>query len=166
MSFLQVFEFVPWAYLPLFYLAAVAWPLARTDFREHRLPNRLVLPAFAVSLVSHAFAVISGAPSEQMLWAWLTGFAVFVVSLAANVWAGLGMGDVKLMSAIAVALGWWGSGVVVLALTAGFALAVAVTGLRVLAKRQGGGRQALKQAIPLGPYLLGGFAAASFGLML
>lgn len=39
-----------------FYLLAVAWPLSKIDIREHRLPNRLVLPAFPISLVGQTIA--------------------------------------------------------------------------------------------------------------
>ena len=39
------------AALPLLYLAAVTPELVRVDLREHRLPNRLVLPGVALGLV-------------------------------------------------------------------------------------------------------------------
>lgn len=155
MSFADAF-----AAFGLVYLLLVAWPLAKTDLREHRLPNRLVLPSFVFTLVGQFFASLIGGQWQQMGWALLGAALMFVAGLACNLWAGLGMGDVKLLSAIALALGWWGSGAVVVAILLGLGLAAAATGLLLLAKRT-----SLNQAIALGPYLLAGFAGSTIGLL-
>lgn len=136
-----------------FYLLAVAWPLTKIDIREHRLPNRLVLPAFPISIIGQT---IASAISNQWLnltvaiaWA----LVAFVVGLAANRWASLGMGDVKLISAISLALGWFSFLAPLVALVLAFVIAgVFVLALLTL------GKTSLGRSIALGPYLLAGFA--------
>lgn len=140
------------AAVALLYLAAVAWPLAVTDIRLHRLPNKYVVPSFGVTAIAQGAAVLIGAPWQQMLAAFCIALTVFVLGLAANRWAGLGMGDVKLLAAIAWALGWWGSGPVICALLAGLGIATVFSLVRMLFQRAD-----LRQAIALGPYLLSGF---------
>ena len=157
---------------PIAYLAAVAWPLARTDLREHRLPNKITLPGLAIALVTQTLAslVLGFGQIAQGASAWL-GFAnqgealmvaslVFGVSLAAHVWAGLGMGDVKLLTLMSLSLGWFSPWSPLLALMVGFTAAV----LAILAG-MALGRTKLNAALPLGPYLLVGFAVAALVLV-
>jgi leader peptidase (prepilin peptidase)/N-methyltransferase len=134
------------------YLIAVAWPLSRIDMREHRLPNRLVLPAFPITLAGE---VIASAISNN--WANL-GVALaacvisFAIGLAANHWASLGMGDVKLISATTLALGWFSFISPLVALAIAF-LSASLVVLVLIALR----RASLGSAVALGPYLLVGF---------
>ncbi|MEY4019430.1 MAG: hypothetical protein RLZZ590_730, partial [Actinomycetota bacterium] len=48
------------AWLGPIYLLTVAWPLTRIDLRERRLPNRLVVPAFPVTLLGQLLASVLG----------------------------------------------------------------------------------------------------------
>jgi leader peptidase (prepilin peptidase)/N-methyltransferase len=90
-----------------------------------------------------------------MLFANLAMLATFLVALAINRLGLLGMGDVKLMSAMALALGWYSPMLPVLALLLSFLIAgiVAIL-LLVLGKIKLGG------SMPLGPYLIAGFFGA------
>ncbi|MEO0027443.1 MAG: hypothetical protein RL716_774 [Actinomycetota bacterium] len=129
---------LPW--LGPAYLLAVAWPLAKTDIREHRLPNRLVLPALPITLLSQLLAAWLEDAWMQALLALGVAAVAFVIGLLLNHLASLGMGDVKLITVIALALGW--------------AASLAVLPLLILRKLS------RSKSIALGPYLLGGFSAA------
>ena len=143
------------AWLGPIYLVAVAWPLARTDIREHRLPNKLTLPLLPIALFG------------QVLAAWLCGewsrlgialgWAVvsFVVGLGINRIGTLGMGDVKLITGMSLSLGWFTPVAPLLALCAAFALAILVV-LFLFATR----KARMGSSIALGPYLLVGFLIA------
>jgi leader peptidase (prepilin peptidase)/N-methyltransferase len=161
------------ALLGVLYLAVVAWPLAKTDWRERRLPNKLVLPAIPITLIGHLASVALGADWSQLLQALVLGLAAFGVGLCLNRWTGLGMGDVKLIAALSLALGWWGVFGVIFALVLAFFFAGAAVGIMFLlgkARRTSnsafvlgvatGLPLGLKSSIPLGPYLLIGFVLA------
>ncbi len=135
------------------YLVAVGWPLARTDIREYRLPNRLVLPGFAYSLVGQLLAGVLG--NWQLIQALALGLATFALGLFANTRQVLGMGDVKLAALISLNLGWFAPIYAGVALVGALALAGA-TALGAVSL----GRNVLGKRIALGPYLLAGFALA------
>lgn len=146
------------AYLGLIYLFTVAWPLAITDIRERRLPNRLVLPAIPITVVGQVLASIGGATWWQMLIAAIAALITFGLGLLANLRSGLGMGDVKLMTTISLALGWFSPATPFVALSLAFVAAGVWLGLKLLVKKANMG-----SSVALGPYLLVGFAAAAIG---
>lgn len=144
---------LPW--LGPAYLLAVAWPLAKTDIREHRLPNRLVLPALPITLLSQLLAAWLEDAWMQALLALGVAAVAFVIGLLLNGLASLGMGDVKLITVIALALGWFSPMSPLVAVFLAFlGASLAVLPLLILRKLSRSKR------IPLGPYLLGGFSAA------
>ena len=134
------------------YLLAVAWPLARTDIREHRLPNKYTLPAIGIALTANLLAAWVGNQWTNLLIAIICALVAFGASLLANRFATLGMGDVKLITAMSLCLGWFSPMAPVLAITFAFVIA----GLVVLAKLALR-KTRMGQSIPLGPYLLIGF---------
>ncbi len=134
------------------YLIAVAWPLARTDIREHRLPNKFTLPAIGIALVANLLAAWTGNQWSNFFISLLCASAAFGVALLANRFATLGMGDVKLITAMSLCLGWFSPIAPVLALTFAFVIAGVVILAKVAARKTRMG-----QSIPLGPYLLIGF---------
>jgi len=141
--------------LGLGYLALTAWPLAKTDIQQRRLPNKYVLPAFPIILLGQFAAGITTGLWWNMLWAMLAMLTTFAVSLGVNRLGLLGMGDVKLMSAMALALGWYSVTLPVVSLLISFLIAGLVAlALLVLGKIRLGG------SMPLGPYLLVGFFGA------
>jgi leader peptidase (prepilin peptidase)/N-methyltransferase len=134
------------------YLMAVAWPLSRIDIKEHRLPNRLVLPALPIALLGQLFASVVGNQWSNLGVSILAGLTAFAIGLAANRWASLGMGDVKLTTAISLSLGWFSFMAPLVAIVlAFFTASVVVVALFAL------GKTSLGQSIALGPYLLIGF---------
>ena len=141
--------------LGLGYLVLTAWPLAKTDILERRLPNKYVLPAFPITWTGQLLAGLFGAGFTNMLWAFIAGVVTFLIALAINRAGLLGMGDVKLMSVMAIALGWYSPLLPIVALGLSFLIAGGVAlALLVLKRIKLGG------SMPLGPYLLAGFFGA------
>jgi len=142
------------------YVLAVAVPLSVFDIKQRRLPNKLVLPGLAVSVVGQLSAAIGSGNFWSMLWAFVSAVAVFCVALLANLGGAMGMGDVKLLTLIALSLGWWGAPLVLIALGTGFGLAALVVLSYFVV-----GRLKLTSTIPLGPYLLFGAGVATTALV-
>ena len=141
--------------LGLGYLVAAAWPLAKTDILERRLPNKYVLPAFPITWIGQVLAGLFGAGFTNMIWALGAAIATFAISLSINRLGFLGMGDVKLMTVMALALGWFSPLLPAVALGISFLIAGAVATWLLIAKKiQLGG------SMPLGPYLIAGFLGA------
>lgn len=137
------------ALLPALYLLLVAIPLTVIDLREHRLPNRLVLPVFPVAFLAQGIAVALGADWTRQLIAVAIAFIVFVFGVFANYFDWLGMGDAKLISAISLILSFFIPWLSVIAIGVGFALAFVAIIARIIR-----GKADFGHSIPLGPYLL------------
>ncbi len=137
------------ALIPALYLLAVAWPLAVIDLREHRLPNRLVLPAYPIALVFQLVATIISMDWARFLVSVLCSLVVLVIGILANYFDVLGMGDVKLAGALALILGYFNLYLPMVAIGIAFVLAFGVI-ILLLFK----GKVSLGTSIPLGPYLL------------
>ena len=141
--------------LGLGYLVLTAWPLAKTDILERRLPNKYVLPAFPITWLGQLLAGVTGAGFVNMLWALLAGVVTFGLSLVINRLGLLGMGDVKLMTVMALALGWFSPLLPIIALGLSFLIAGVVAIWLLLTKRI-----KLGGSMALGPYLIAGFLGA------
>ena len=126
-------------------LGAALGALAYIDVAEHRIPNRIVIPASAACAVLLAVQQVS-------LHRWFPSLVVvalmLVVSAASP--ASFGMGDVKLALLVAVGLG----DVATRALLLGLVLAAAF-GLLLLLRF---GRPAAARSLPLAPFLATGAA--------
>ncbi|MEJ1229524.1 MAG: prepilin peptidase [Galbitalea sp.] len=132
------------------YLAVVTPWLVLTDAREHRLPNRLVLPGIAAGLVSVAGEwALGGLPPLAPLVAGPC-YAGFLLLL--NRIGGMGMGDVKLGGALG--LSSWLPAIGVLSPVIAFLAGGLVAAVLLVLGRRG-------RRIAFGPYLLGGFWAAT-----
>ena len=141
--------------LGLGYLALTSWPLAKTDIQQFRLPNKYVLPAFPITWLGQIAAGITHGIWGNMLFANLAMLVNFLIALGINRLGLLGMGDVKLMSAMALALGWYSPTLPVLALLISFLIA-GIVAILLLAL----GKIKLGGSMPLGPYLIAGFFGA------
>ena len=141
--------------LGLGYLVLTAWPLAKTDIFERRLPNKYVLPAFPVTWIGQILAGITGAGFWNMLWAFMAGLITFCLALLINRMGLLGMGDVKLMAVMALALGWYSPLLPIIALGLSFLIAGVVALVLLISKKI-----KLGGSMPLGPYLIAGFFGA------
>ena len=112
------------------------------DIRQHRIPNRIVIPAAAACA---ALTLAAGAPLSL-----LVGLATVTLLLIVSLrWpAALGMGDVKLALLLVLGL----DGDAPRALAVGVALA-ALAGCALLIRR---GQTAWRSALPLAPFLAAG----------
>ena len=90
-----------------------------------------------------------------MLWAFLAAATTFTLSLVINRLGLLGMGDVKLMAVMALALGWYSPLLPIIALGLSFLIAGIVAVVLLAIKRI-----KLGSSMPLGPYLIAGFLGA------
>lgn len=133
-------------------LAAVAPPLFWTDVTQHRLPNRLTLPALGAGLIGAGVSWLAtgGLPLVPLL----AGIASFVVFLLLALAGGMGMGDVKLAAAIGLA-----SPTLTVAVAAPL-IAFLLGGVASLVVLARGGWSARQSHLPFGPFLLLGYATA------
>jgi prepilin signal peptidase PulO-like enzyme (type II secretory pathway) len=128
-------------FLALF-VTAVLVVVSLEDLRRRVIPNRVVVPAWAIALV------VNTTLHPARWWAWLvaslgTAFLFFVFAQLSN--GGIGMGDVKLVGFIGAALG----GAVIPALIVGTAVS-ALTAAGIIVRH---GPEARKRTMPLGPFL-------------
>jgi leader peptidase (prepilin peptidase)/N-methyltransferase len=129
-------------------LAVLSW----YDARDRIIPNRIVLPAWAIVLASQ----MALRPDRWAEWLIASGlaFAVFLLPALA-VPAALGMGDVKLAGLLGAALGY----TVLSGLLIGTLLAGAYCAFLLIRH----GAAARRIPIPYGPFLAAGAVA---GLMI
>jgi leader peptidase (prepilin peptidase)/N-methyltransferase len=123
--------------------------LAAIDLEHHILPNRIVLPGFAVTLAARTAID----PSLEWLLAAL-GASLFLFVAVLAYPRGMGMGDVKLALMLGAMLGK----TVVIAVFVAL-IAALVPSIVLLARH---GAAARKMAIPFGPFLALGSLVALF----
>ncbi|MBA3420283.1 MAG: prepilin peptidase [Geodermatophilaceae bacterium] len=132
---------------------AVGVVLAVIDTEHHRLPDRVVLPAYGVGASLLLAAALLTGDIEVWLRAVVAAAAVFAgfFVLALINPEGFGFGDVKLGGLLGLYLGWLGWGYVVLGVVAAFVLGSAFA-LVLIALR----RASARTPVPFGPALLAG----------
>lgn len=132
--------------VPLAAAAAVAPALARIDVTERRLPNLLTLPLLLIALLACIARVLSG--DLAVLVALGCGAVLLLMAVA----GGMGMGDVKLGTALALATATLGWAVPL----AGLAASVIVGGIAGLIALIAGHR-----TVAFGPWLIVGSLLAA-----
>ena len=143
--------------VPMALIAALAIPLSVTDIREHRLPNRYTYFLIATAIAGTLPATLLGA-----FWlAFASGIAMGIVTAFVGYllarFGAIGMGDVKLLIAMHICLGWHSPVLVLFSLSLGLALASAIGLIGLVI-----GKLNPRTLIPLGPYLLIGFLVVSY----
>lgn len=141
------------------YIAVVTLPLIAADVRARRLPNALVLPAYAFAGVAAVWEGLArGSPGE---WP-AVGAGVLVLSGALAGSGALGMGDAKLAGVLGMALGGVGSVAVWLAAAvATLAVVGAAEWAAGRASRRASGQAVGGREVAFGPILLGSFWAVA-----
>ena len=143
------------------------------DVRHHLLPNRIVFPSYAVAgalLLGAVISLVLSVPGSEGVpdaAAQLFGVpALRILAGGAVLWLfyfvlrlvyppGMGFGDVKLAGVLGMYLGYLGWSHVFAGTFAAFLLG-GLWSIALLASRRG----TLKSAIPFGPFMLAGAAAA------
>ena len=143
--------------VPIALIAALAIPLSVTDIREHRLPNR-----YTYFLIATATAgTLLGSLLEALWVDFAAGIALGVVTALVGYllarFGAIGMGDVKLLTAMHVCLGWHSPVLVLFSLSLSLALASSISLIGLVM-----GKLNPRTLIPLGPYLLIGFLVVSY----
>ncbi len=153
------------------YFVAMAVRLTVIDVRSHLLPNRIVFPSYVVAgvllLAAAILASFGDSATENTAAALLFGVpGLGVVAGGAVLWLfyfvlrlihppGMGFGDVKLAGVLGLYLGYLGWSHVFAGTFAAFLLG-GLWSLGILIARRG----TLRSAIPFGPFMLAGAAAA------
>ena len=145
-------------FIPVAYLIAIAVPLLVIDIKEHRLPNKLVLPLFPIWLLtSITYVVLTADWWNALLMPLLLAIAYFIVGIVANYFEWIGMGDVKLITAMVLSLSWTSLFVLVVPFVA---IAVAIPISLVLLIKGG------VKSVPLAPALYAGYLSLAVILFL
>lgn len=158
---LTVVDDLAWAVPAFAYVAAIGLALAVIDLDTHRLPNRIVLPAYVVTPILLAVASAGEGDWQALLRAAAGGailYGLYLALLLARP-GGMGFGDVKLAGVLGMALGWLGWGPFVVGAFAAFLIGGVAAVVLMLA-----GSAGLKTRIPFGPWMvLGAYAGAACG---
>lgn len=135
------------------YLAAISCALTLIDLEVHRLPDRIVLPAYgAGAVLLGASTLLRGEPRALLDGAvGMAALGLLYLLLAIVKPGAMGMGDVKLAGVLGLFLGWLGWPQLTVGAFAGFLLG-AVFGVLLLLTR----RASRTTAIPFGPWMLAG----------
>jgi leader peptidase (prepilin peptidase)/N-methyltransferase len=150
---------VRWILPAQLWLAALAVVLVVTDVQHRRLPNVLLLAGGGGLAALLILAALLGHDPGALVGSLVAAVALFAVFLLAAVVspAGMGMGDVKLVAVLGLALGYAGSAQVLLAILLAFALHAALAVSLLIT-----GRAGRRTNLPFGPALLIG-AGLSLG---
>jgi leader peptidase (prepilin peptidase) / N-methyltransferase len=134
--------------LLIVFVIAVLAVLSWRDVRARVIPNRIVLPAWAIVLVAQVVLH----PGQWDEWLIASAVAAGVLLVPALVYpAGLGMGDVKLMGLIGAALGY--------SVLNGLLVGTLLAGLFSAALLLRYGSSARRVTFPYGPFLAAGAVA-------
>ena len=139
--------------LAFLYLAAISVVLAVIDLDVRRLPDAIVLPAYAVGAV--LLGVVDLLRTDPVAAGTAAAGAGAAVLFYAVLWfakpGGMGLGDVKLAGVLGLFLGHLGLEQLVVGVAGGFLLG-GVFGVVLLATRRAG----RGTAVPFGPWMLAG----------
>lgn len=144
----------PFAFaLPLLYFVTMSIALALIDLDTHTLPNKIVLPSYAIVAGLLVIASALEADWARLLTAGLGmiilfGFYFLLAMISPR---GMGFGDVKLAGVIGMLLGWLGWAPLAVGGFSAFLLGGLFSILLIATKRVG-----RKGGIPFGPWMLAG----------
>lgn len=139
--------------LAVVYFIAVAARLTKIDLREHRLPNRIIFPAYVVSSVLLGITSILTGDWWGLLRMFLAGGALWIFYYILR-WVyppGMGYGDVKLAGLLGLYMGYLSWGHALLGSASAFILAGLAAAVLILNRK---GTAATR--IPFGPFMIVG----------
>lgn len=147
--------------LAFLYLASISIALAMIDLDTHRLPDRIVLPAYVVGAVLLTAGGVLGGDGAALVRAGigLLTLGLLYLALALAYPGGMGFGDVKLAGVLGLFLGFVGWPELAVGAFSAFILG-GLFSIVLLATR----RAARKSGIPFGPWMLiGAWCGIFFG---
>lgn len=130
------------------FFAATTIPLMVIDFRERRLPNKITIPGYLISLLGLVLTL----EWSRVLTAVAISALLFGLGTLISLRGWIGMGDVKLVSGLSLLLAWFDPALVWQATLWSFGIATVVVLVGFIAKKM-----TARSSIALGPYLLLGF---------
>lgn len=135
------------------FLMAISVALALIDLDTHRLPDRIVLPAYAVGGGLLVVAGLLEGDGWSLLRALVGGASAFLLYLVLGLTkpGAMGFGDIKLAGLLGLYLGWAGWSALVIGVFGGFVIG-GVVAVTLLAAR----RVSRTGGIPFGPSMLAG----------
>lgn len=135
-------------------LYVLSFPLSAIDQAEHRLPDRLVLPAWLASALWAGGVAITTETETELVRAFGLSAMVVLGAWLISELPGepLGFGDVKLAGLLALHGGWYGEAVGIASVLAGCVIG-GIAAMCGLLRRAG----TWSEPIPLGPALLVGW---------
>ena len=142
--------------LPLMLSAsAILISLFVIDLDHKRLPDPLTFLMYPVAVIG--LAIDGLATGNWPIGSALLGAVIWLLPIG-GIWVlsggrAMGMGDVKLVPALGLILGWVGVGSAVVGLVSGWLIGAVVAIVLILGRRARSGT-----AIPFGPFLIAGFA--------
>ena len=141
------------------YLAAISVALTLIDLDIHKLPNKIVVPAYVVGIVTLGAASVIEGGFDQLIRAALGGAILFVAYFVMAIVypGGMGFGDVKLAGVLGMYLAWLGWGQLAVGAFAAFVLG-GLFSLALIVLR----RVNRKSGIPFGPWMLAGAWLGTF----
>jgi leader peptidase (prepilin peptidase) / N-methyltransferase len=147
------------ATLAYLYLAAISIALTLIDIDVQRLPNAIVIPAYAVGAVLLTLSAVLTETPERLIPAAIgaIGLYVFYLLLTVAYPGGMGFGDVTLAGVLGLYLGFHGVGVLLVGAFAAFVLGGVFSILLMIISRAG-----RKTRIPFGPWMIAGAWVAIF----
>ena len=142
---------MPWALAAYLYLAAAGVALAMIDLDVKRLPDKIVLPSYAVVAVLLTVAAVGDQDWWPLARAGMGAAAMFAFYFAIILAypAGMGHGDVKLAGVLGALMGYLSWSALVVATFGAFLLG-AIVGVALIMTSRGG----RKTAIPFGPFMI------------
>lgn len=140
------------------YLAALGVALAFIDLDTHKLPNKIVLPAYIVVPILLVGAnVLTGWDWALAIRTLLGCVVLYAFYFVLCVVGGMGFGDVKLAGVLGLSLGWLGWEYVVVGGFLPFIVGGVFSVALLLLKRA-----TRKSGIPFGPWMILGWFIALF----
>lgn len=132
-------------------LGVVSIVLSVIDVREHRLPNKIVIPALAGSALALGVETAHTGDTGRLMIALLGAALLFTgyLGVALVLPGTMGFGDVKLAALLGLFLGWHGWNAFLLGAGAPFVLG-GVWAAFLLASRRANRRT----AVPFGPWMI------------
>ena len=142
--------------VPVATLYAFAIPLAMTDLREHRLPNKFTFGLLIISAMSLLFAALLIGKLDRYFLALAVSLLILLLGYGLSSIALIGYGDIKLIAGMSLILFWFEPVLLPFALFVAFGLASLSCAIGLVFKRID-----FRSSIALGPYLLLGFGFVS-----